>query len=122
MHEPGRDYGATSAPVCRIGSEWVLLPIEFDWDWTVFKLNVMVAFVGKYLRTTYRSRQLKGETRELETSLLKVVFIATKSNPCVHTHHSGKTLVISILCMDDIMLTGRKAAQIKKAKLGLMVC
>ena len=62
----------------------MLLPIEFDWGWTVLKLNVMVGFFGKYLRTTYRSGQLKGETIELETSLLEVVFIATKPNPCVY--------------------------------------
>ena len=45
-----------------------------------------------------------------ETSLLEVVFIETKPDPCVYTHGSSDTFVIFILYMNDIVLTGRKAA------------
>ena len=39
-----------------------------------------------------------------KTSLLEVVFIVTKPNPCVYTYGSSDTLVIIILYMDDILL------------------
>ena len=48
----------------------------------------------------------------MDKSLLEVGFIATKSGPCVYTYDGGNALVSFILYMDDILLTGHKAAQV----------
>ena len=58
-----------------------------------------------------------------ETTLLEVVFIATKPGPGAYTYDNGDALVIFILLyIDDILFTGRKAALVQKVKLELMAC
>ena len=43
--EAGIDYGNTFTPVCRIGSQRVLLAIACQQDWTVYQVDVQVAFL-----------------------------------------------------------------------------
>ena len=58
-----------------------------------------------------------------ETSLLEVVFVATKPDTGAYTYGSGEALVIFIfLYIDDILFTGRKAALVQKVKLELVAC
>ena len=43
--EAGVDHGKTFAPVCRIGSQQIVLAIACEHDWHVCKLDVQVAFL-----------------------------------------------------------------------------
>ena len=52
--EPGRGYGATFTLVYRIGSERVLLAVEYKYGWAVFQLNTMVAFFQETLENDVR--------------------------------------------------------------------
>lgn len=42
---PGIDYGQSFAPVCRIGSQRVVLGIACEHDWLIYQLDVQVAFL-----------------------------------------------------------------------------
>ena len=42
---PGIDCGATFAPVCRIGSQRLLMAISTEHDWDIYMLHVQNAFL-----------------------------------------------------------------------------
>ena len=108
-----RDYRATFALVCRNGSERVLLGIECNYGLAVLQLNAMVAFLQETLEDDVQAkttpgnddRDKNGEMLSYKlkhfihglsvspnlwygtflTSLLEVILIATKPDPCVYT-------------------------------------
>ena len=45
VQEPGIDYGRSYAPLCRIGSIRTLLAIACEHGWTVWQMDVVVAFL-----------------------------------------------------------------------------
>ena len=147
---PGIDFGQSFAPVCRIGSQRMVLAIACEHDWPVYQLDVQVAFLQSkidgnvYVKTApgrdsydkngaqmvmKLKRSLYGLSQSpalwygtIDASLLEIGFIPTKSDPCVYTHGHVKDNDFAILTLyvDDILLTGMNVAVLKQLKGALM--
>lgn len=131
--EAGIDYGTTFAPVCRIGSQRVLLAIACQHDWPVYQIDAQVAFlqstiiddvfvkaapghnekdvktgepmVMKLKRSLYGLSQWPALWYDtIGAALLGMGITPTSSDPCVYTHGSDETFVILIMYADNIQM------------------
>ncbi len=147
--EAGIDYGKTFAPVCRIGSQRVLLAIACQHDWPVYQVDVQVAFLQSKIQDDVFVKAAPGhDTNDMKTgepmvmklkrslyglsqspalwydtidvALLGIGFTPTSSDPCVYTHGTDDTFAILTLYVDDILISGNNPGVVKRLKKALM--
>ena len=140
----GIDCFTTFAPVCRIGSQRLLLAIAAAHGWLVLAMDVQTAFLNGTLSEdvyTYQApgfEKLDGNGQPLVWKLKKSLYglrqspsvwnltidkdlrgkgyTPTASDPCVYTKGSGNGYVMLTLFVDDILLTGPSTTVLQEAR------
>lgn len=64
---PGIDFGQTFAPVCRIGSQRMILAIACEHEWPVYQLDVQVAFLQSKIDGDVYVKTAPGRARTTRT-------------------------------------------------------
>ncbi|CAB1109566.1 unnamed protein product [Ectocarpus sp. CCAP 1310/34] len=130
----GIDCFTTFAPVCKIGSQRLLLAIAAAQGWPVIAMDVQTAFLNGKLSEDVYTYQAPG-FEKIESSTGKPLvwklkkslyglrqspsvwnltidkdlrgkgFTPTASDPCVYTKGSGNSYIMLTLFVDDILLT-----------------
>ena len=129
--EAGIDYDKTFSPVCRIGSQRILLAIACEHDCPIYQVNVQVASLQSPIEGEVYVKMAPGQEEtdsktgspmvmKLKLSLyglaqspslwngsidtaLGIGFTPTASDPCVYTY-GRDNLAILTLCVDNILL------------------
>eukprot|EP00903_Cladosiphon_okamuranus_P017943 g16510.t1 len=140
----GIDCFTTFAPVCRTGSQRLLLAIAAAQGWLVLAMDLQTAFLNGTLSEdvyTYQApgfKQLDGNGQPLVWKLKKSLYglrqspsvwnltmdkdlrrkgyTPTASDPCVYTKGSGNSYVMLTLFVDDILLTGPSNTVLQEAR------
>ena len=145
VQEPGIDYGRSYAPMCRIGSIRTLLAIACEHGWSVWQMDVVVAFLQSLIDKDVFVEPAPGhDPRDSKTGevmvyklqrslyglapspvfwyntidgvLVVIRFRPTQSDPCVYTRGRGVTLVILTLYVDDILITEKDPTVVEQKK------
>ncbi len=141
----GIDCFTTFAPVCRIGSQRLLLAIAASKGWPVIAMDVQTAFLNGKLSEDVYTHQAPG-FEKIESSTGKPLvwklkkslyglrqspsvwnltidkdlrlkgFTPTASDPCVYTKGSGHSYVMLTLFVDDILLTGPSSKVLQEVR------
>eukprot|EP00752_Nemacystus_decipiens_P017171 g15384.t1 len=141
----GIDCFTTFAPVCRIGSQRLLLAIAAAQGWPVIAMDVQTAFLNGTLSEdvyTYQApgfEKIDGNTGKplvwklkkslyglrqspsvwnltIDKDLRGKGYTPTASDPCVYTKGSGNSYVMLTLFVDDILLTGPSNKILQEAR------
>lgn len=149
--EAGVDYGKTFAPVCRIGSQIILLAISCEHDWLVYQMDFQFVFLpspvegGVYVKMSPGQEETYSETgapmvmnlkrslygpaqspalwyRTIHTALLGTSFCHQRHRTRAYTRTgSDDSLAILTLYVDDTLLSGASQKVAQRLKKALVV-
>ena len=145
---PGKDFGNTYAPVCRLQSVRMVLAIAAEMDWEVVQLDVNTAFLYAFLeedvhveaapgyekmdkdgvplvmklhKSLYGLAQSPGNWfKTIDPELVALGFVPLKSDTCVYIYRKNGVVIILTLYVDDLLLVGADIQVIESIKQKLM--
>ena len=144
---PGKGYGNTYAPVCRLQSVRMVLAITAERDWEVVQLDVKIAFLfaeiekkaiveaapgfertdkdGVQLlmelgKSLYGLAQSRGNWwKTIDPLLISLEFVPLKSDTCMYIYRKNGMVIVLTLYVDD-PLVGADIQVVESIKRKLM--
>lgn len=141
---PGKDFGATFAPVAKLTTIYLIVSLATSHSWPLHQLDIKNTFLhGELLETIYMDppssfraeREYAGKVCRLRKSLyglkqspkawfgrfsnviLSMDFVQCHSDHICFIHrHSNGHCIILVVYVDDIILTGDDVPGIAKVK------
>jgi hypothetical protein len=142
----GVDFSETFAPVARLDTIRILLPVAAQKGWKIIQLDVKSAFLNGYLQEEIFVEQPKGFVvrgeeekvyllkkalyglkqaprawySRIDEHLLKLDFKKSLSESTLYIRNSNSDYIVISLYMDDLFVTGNNPSMIKKFKAEMM--
>ena len=140
----GIDYSESFAPVGKINSIRLLLPLATSQQWSMYQMDVKSAFlhvnleeeiymeqplgfvqdsslVCRLRRSLYGLKQAPRPWYEnMDSFLLSIGFAHCHSDPTIYIQKEGTDLLILVLYVDDLILTGSSSSMIQSVQQQLM--
>lgn len=139
QQDPGVIFGNTFSPVARITTIRIILALATTLNWRVRQLDVNNTFLNEVLhkdvfmwqpkgfedaqkphhvcklrKALYELKQaLRAWFESLKTTLIKWGFYNTKGDTSLFVHSAGKSILIIIIYVDDILVTGSDANELE---------
>ena len=141
LQKYGIDYDETFSPVVMLKSIRIILAIAAYYDYEIWKMDVMTAFLNKHLQEEVYLTQPEGFVSKDPNKVCKLQksiyglkqaprswnirfdeiikmfgFIKNEDEPCVYKKISGSIVVFLILYVDDILLIGNDIPSLQSVK------
>nr|GEX27316.1 retrotransposon protein, putative, Ty1-copia subclass [Tanacetum cinerariifolium] len=144
----GVDCRETFSPVTYIRAIRILLAIATFYDYEIWQMYVITAFLNGYLSEDVYMVQLKGFVdlknpnkvcklqrsiyglkqasitwyKRFNVEIKKIGFTQNPNEPCVYLKASGSNVVFLILYVDDVLLMGNNVTMLQEVKSLLCKC